>query len=119
MHRDRHTLFGRKNIKAVLLQRQARVRRAPGVRHDGTEELGGVVRADEREVDNLWCSGLTHTQRTCMGGMAGGMHVDDLPRYTVTSTFRTVDFEIQGESTTAPVATALIAGNIYIIRVRM
>ena len=46
--------------------------------------------------------------------MAGGMHVDDLPRYTVTSTFRTVDFEIQGESTTAPVATALIAGNIYI-----
>jgi hypothetical protein len=54
-----------------------------------------------------------------MGGMAGGMHVDDLPRYTVTSTFRTVDFEIQGESTTAPVATALIAGNIYIIRVRM
>ena len=73
MHWDRHTLFGRKNIKAVLLKRQARVRRATGVRHDGTEELGGVVRADEREVDNLVVQRI-NTYATDVYGRHGGWY---------------------------------------------
>ena len=69
-------------------------------------------------VQRILGSGFTHTQRTHMGGMAGGMHVEGLPRHTETSTFRTRFRDTRGINNRSR-GGKLTAGNIYIIHIRM